>query len=75
MDLLTMFKQLNITTLSTLDPGMHSSDESRIIIDLFEGNLDITDKRVEDTPKTMLRVKRLYNKKYQNMDLELRAQK
>lgn len=75
MDLLTMFKQLNITTLSTLDPGMHSSDEVRIIVDLFEGNLDITEKQVEETTKTMLRVKRLYNKKYQNVDLELQTRK
>ena len=75
MDLLTMFKQLKITTLSTLDPGMHSSDEVRIIVDLFEGNLDITEKRDEETTKTMLRVKRLYNKKYQNRDLELQTRK
>ncbi|OEU44361.1 MAG: hypothetical protein BBJ60_10285 [Desulfobacterales bacterium S7086C20] len=73
MDLLTMFKQLNITTLSTLDPGMHSTDEVRIIIDLFEGHLDITEKRVDNNTETMLRVKRLYNKKYQNKDLELHA--
>jgi len=75
MDLHRMFKQLNITTLSTLDAGMHSSDEARIINDLFEGNLDITEKRDEETTKTMLRVKRLYNKKYQNRDLELQTRK
>lgn len=73
MDLLTMFKQLNITTVSTLDPGMHSTDEARIIIDLFEGHLDITEKRVDGAQETMLRVKRLYNKKYQNKDLKLRT--
>jgi KaiC/GvpD/RAD55 family RecA-like ATPase len=71
MDSLSMFKQLNITTLSAMDLGMHSSDETRIIIDLFDGHLDLTEKRVDKTIEKTLKVKRLYNKKYQNKDLEL----
>jgi KaiC/GvpD/RAD55 family RecA-like ATPase len=70
-DLLTMFNQLNATTLSILDPGMHSTGESRIITDLFNGHFDIEEKRVENTTKKILNVKRLYNKKYQKKDLEI----
>jgi KaiC/GvpD/RAD55 family RecA-like ATPase len=72
MDLLTMFKQLNATTLSHLDPGMHSMGESRIIIDLFNGHFNIHEKKVENTTKKILNIRRLYNKKYQKKDLEIR---
>jgi KaiC/GvpD/RAD55 family RecA-like ATPase len=71
MDLLTMFKQLNATTLAILDPGMHSTGESRIIIDLFNGHFNLTEKRVENVTKTIFNVKRLYNKKYLKEDLEI----
>jgi KaiC/GvpD/RAD55 family RecA-like ATPase len=73
MDLLTMFKQLKITTLSTIDPGMHSSDVTRIIIDLFDGHINLVEKRVDDRIEKKLKIKRLYNKKYQNKDLELKV--
>jgi KaiC/GvpD/RAD55 family RecA-like ATPase len=73
MDLLTLFKQLKVTSLSTLDQGMHSASEARIIIDLFDGHMDITENRLERSTKKILNIKRLYNKKYQKKDLELRA--
>jgi hypothetical protein len=71
MDLITMFKQLKITSLSTLDQGMHSANEARIIIDLFDGHMDITEKRVDGITEKKLKINRLYNKKYQKKDLEL----
>jgi KaiC/GvpD/RAD55 family RecA-like ATPase len=71
MDLITMFKQLKITSLSTLDQGMHSANEARIIIDLFDGHMDITEKMVDGIIEKKLKIKRLYNKKYQKKDLKL----
>lgn len=72
MDLITMFKQQNITTLATMDQGMHSDSDVRIITDLFDGHMDIAEKSDESTEKK-LTIKRLYNKKYQKKDLKLRA--
>ena len=72
MDLITMFKQQNITTLATMDQGMHTDSDARIITDLFDGHMDIAEKSDESTEKK-LTIKRLYNKKYQKKDLKLRT--
>jgi hypothetical protein len=74
MDLLAMFKHRNVTTLTTLDPDMHSRDEARTIIDLFDGHMDITERNVDDDPKKILTVKRLYNKKYLERDMVLKRE-
>jgi KaiC/GvpD/RAD55 family RecA-like ATPase len=71
MDLLTMFKYMEVSTLSMLDPGMHSQDEVRTLIDLFDGHIDISEKMAENEQKKILTIKRLYNKKYLNRILEL----
>jgi KaiC/GvpD/RAD55 family RecA-like ATPase len=73
MDLITMFKQQNITSLSTMDQGMHSASESRVIIDLFDGHLEITENKSPDKTENVLKINRLYNKKYQKKDLALRS--
>jgi KaiC/GvpD/RAD55 family RecA-like ATPase len=72
MDLITMFKQQNITTLATMDQGMHSASDARIITDLFEGHMDIAETNNE-SPGKKLTIKRLYNKKYQKKELTLRT--
>jgi hypothetical protein len=56
-----------------MDPGMHSPDEVRIIIDLFDGHMNLTENMMNGTIEKKLNVKRLYNKKYQNKDLTLKA--
>jgi KaiC/GvpD/RAD55 family RecA-like ATPase len=71
MDLLTMFKHRNVTSISTLDPEMHSRDEARTIIDLFDGHMEISEKKVNDELRKVLTIKRLYNKKYLERDLYL----
>lgn len=75
MDLLTMFKHRNMTIISTLDPGMHSRDESRTIIDLFDGHMDISEREVNNELKKILTIKRLYNKKYLEKNLILTRDK
>ena len=75
MDLLTMFKHRNLTIISTLDPDMHSRDESRTIIDLFDGHIDISEREVNDELNKILAIKRLYNKKYLEKDLILTRDK
>jgi hypothetical protein len=75
MDLLTMFKYTKVTTLSTLDPGMHSKDEARTIIDIFDGHMEIAEKKVDDEQKKTLNIKRLYRKKYLERELILDREK
>lgn len=63
-DLLTMLKVTNATILSTIDPGMHSRDETRAVIDLFDGYMEVEEKEVNGAQTKTLTVKRLYGKKY-----------
>ena len=73
MDLITLFKQQKITTLANLDQGMHTPSEARVIIDLFDGHMDIMEKKSANGTETKIKIKRLYNKKYQKNELELRV--
>jgi hypothetical protein len=71
-ELLTRFKEIKTTVLSTLDSGMHSEEENRVVIDLFDGHLGIEEKKVDDRLLKVLRVNRLYGMKYLQRDLELK---
>lgn len=74
-DLLTMFKSTNATVISTLDPGMHSSDVARIVNDVFDGHMDIHDREVEGERTRTMSVRRLYGKKYLKKELVLERDK
>ena len=41
---------------------MHSRDETRAVIDLFDGYIDVEEKEVNGEQKKTLTVKRLYSK-------------
>jgi KaiC/GvpD/RAD55 family RecA-like ATPase len=74
-DLLTMLKYVNATTLTTLDPGMHSGSETRTFIDLFDGHIDIEEKDVDGERRKILTVRRLYGKKFIERELLLEREK
>ena len=64
-----MFKSMNSTILSSLDPGMHSMDKVRTVIDLFDGHIDIEESDKKGEWRKMLTVKRMYGKKYLDREL------
>ncbi|KON31099.1 hypothetical protein AC482_01960 [miscellaneous Crenarchaeota group-15 archaeon DG-45] len=70
-DLLTMLKAGDATVLSTLDPDMHSRDEARTVIDLFDGHMDIEEREADGERRRTLTVRRLYGKKYLDRELVL----
>jgi len=74
-DLLTMFKSMNSTILSSLDPGMHSRDKVRTVIDLFDGHIDIEEREAEGERRKTLTVRRMYGKKYLDRELLLEREK
>ena len=71
-ELLTRFKAIHGTILSALDTGMHSEEENRLVIDLFDGHLSLEEKKVDSKELKVLRVKRLYGMKYLERDLEIK---
>lgn len=74
-ELLTMFKSMNSTILSSLDPGMHSRDKVRTVIDLFDGHIDIEEREAEGEWRKTLTVRRMYGKKYLDRELLLERER
>ena len=56
-ELLDKFRAKNITTLVLLNPLMHSSEEVQAIVDLFNGNIELIEKQVEDQLRKSLVIK------------------
>jgi KaiC/GvpD/RAD55 family RecA-like ATPase len=59
------------TTLAVLDPEMHTSQEARAILDLFQGEITIYEKKTEDTAEKYLRIRKMQNCKYSGKELHL----
>ncbi len=60
------------TTLAVMNPKMHSSEEVQAILGLFEGEIGIYEKETEKGSEKFLRIRRLYNQKYLEIELALR---
>jgi len=56
-ELLDKFRARDITTLVLLNPFMHSSEEVQAIVDLFNGNIELTEKQVEGQVRKALAIK------------------
>lgn len=69
--LIPQLRSAGFTTLAVMDPLMHSPQETHAILDLFEGEIGVSEE--EDT-KT-LAVKKMYNQTYLNTKLPLRKEK
>jgi len=68
---ITKFKQKNCTILATLNPHMHSKEESQSLLDLFDGQIDLYEKEINGEPKMCMRVKRLSNSQYSTKECNL----
>ncbi len=69
--LLPELKSKGFTTLAVMDSEMHPSQEVRAVLDLFEGEINISDRELGLT----LKVKRMYNQRYLESALLLKKEK
>ena len=69
--LLPEFKSKGFTTLAVIDPGMHSSQEVRAVLDLFEGEISIYEKETETGVKKFLKIKKMYDQKHFKNELPM----
>ena len=67
----TKFKQKNCTVLATLNPHMHSTEESQSLLDIFDGHIDLYEKEINGEPIMCMRVKRLSNSQYSTKQCNL----
>lgn len=62
------------TVLAVMDPEMHSPQEARAILDLFDGEINIYEKDSINGPKRYLRIKKMHNQRYSEKELLMRKE-
>jgi KaiC/GvpD/RAD55 family RecA-like ATPase len=67
-------KSEDFTTLAVMDPEMHSSQDARAILDLFDGEINIHEKETDKGLKKSVKIKKMSNQKYLEEDLLLKKE-
>ncbi len=69
--LIPELRSRGFTILAVMDPGMHSPQEVRAVLDLFEGEINIYEKETEKGSEKSLKIKKMINQKYSKSELPL----
>ena len=72
--LMTELKTNGFTTLVTLNPQMHPSQELQAILDLFEGEINLYEKETEKGSEKFLKIKKMANQRYLKDELLLKEE-
>ena len=72
--LMTELKSNRFTTLVTMNPQMHPSQEFQAVLDLFEGEIDIYEKETEKGSEKFLKIKKMANQRYLKDELLLKEE-
>jgi tetratricopeptide (TPR) repeat protein len=72
--LMAELKSAGFTALAVFDPEMHSSQEARAILDLFDGEINIHEKETEKGPRKYLTIKRMSTYRYLEEELLLKRE-
>jgi KaiC/GvpD/RAD55 family RecA-like ATPase len=70
----TKLKSEDFTTLAVVDPEMHSSQDARAVLDLFDGEINIREKETDKGSEKFLKIKKMSNQKYLEDELLLRKE-
>lgn len=70
--LIPELKSGGFITLAVMNPHMHPQQEVQAILDLFDGEINITEKEAKEGGGKFLKIKKMYNKKYIEVELPLR---
>jgi len=62
--LLPGLKSKGFTTLTIMNPHMHSPEEVQAIVGLFEGEINLYEKESSEGPEKFLRIKKMLNHRY-----------
>jgi KaiC/GvpD/RAD55 family RecA-like ATPase len=70
--IITELKSTEFTTLATINPQIHSPQELQAVLDIFDGEIDIYEKEIEEDVEKFLKVRRMVNQRYLEQELVLR---
>jgi len=68
-------KSKGFTTLAVIDPEIHPQQEVRAIVGVFEGEINIYEKKTKEGFRRYLMIKKMLNQKYQENELLLKKEK
>ncbi|GFN39047.1 MAG: hypothetical protein YK1309IOTA_50004 [Marine Group I thaumarchaeote] len=68
---ITKFNAKNFTVLTTLNPKMHSTEDVQVLLDLFDGQIDLYEKDSETSSKMYMKIKRLKDNKFSDKEITL----
>ena len=73
-EIVAELKAKGFTTLAVMNPLMHPPQDVQAILGLFEGEINIDDRKTERGTQRFLKIKRLYNQKYLDTELPLKKE-
>lgn len=73
--LLPKFRANGFTTLATMNPHMHSSQEVQAMLDLFQGEIHIYKRKTEKGLRHFLRIEKMHNQRYIERELALKKER
>jgi hypothetical protein len=73
--LLPTLKSKGFTILAVVDPQMHPPEETQAILGVFEGEIRVTEKETPQGIRQTLKIRKLYNRKYQENEVFLTEEK
>jgi KaiC/GvpD/RAD55 family RecA-like ATPase len=73
-ELITDLRTRGFTTLAVMNPLMHPPRDVQAILGLFEGEIDLYDRKTKKGSQKFLKIKRLYNQKYLESELPLKKE-
>jgi hypothetical protein len=73
--LLPDLRARGFTTLAVINPQMHPQEEVQAILGLFEGEIRITEKETDRGLEKFLRIRKLYNQRYLENEIEVTREK
>jgi len=74
-ELLPDLKAKGFTILAVIDPQLHPQEETQAVLGLFDGEIRISEKENAKGTERVLKIRRLYNQKYQENEIILTKEK
>jgi len=73
--LIPELRSKKFTTLTVMNPHMHSPQEVQAVLGLFEGEINIFEKETEKGLERFLKIRKMYNQRYLESELPLRKER
>jgi KaiC/GvpD/RAD55 family RecA-like ATPase len=70
-DLIPDLRSKGFTTLAIINPQMHTPQEVQALLDLFEGEIGISEREIEGVLQKYLKIRKMLNQKYVDRELPL----